>query len=61
MRYTPFAVAALMFLGVACSNDEQNTSFVSEAQAAQPAADKDYGWKTTPDFSKPQKEVRDYE
>jgi hypothetical protein len=61
MRYTSFAFAALMLFNAACSNEEGRSAFVSEAQAATPPAEKDYGWKTTPDFSKPQAEAREYE
>lgn len=60
MRYTPFAAAALLIFGAACSNDEKNASFVPETHAAQPTAQKDYGWRTTPDYSKKQVEVREY-
>jgi hypothetical protein len=60
MRSTRFAVAALMLaLGAACSNDERETSFVSEARADFTSA-KDFGWRTTPEFSAGQKEVREY-
>ena len=61
MRYTLFALAALMVLGAACSNDEQGPSLVPEAQAAQLPVQNDFGWRTTPDFSKNEPEVRDYE
>jgi hypothetical protein len=58
MRYTSFAFAALML--VACSNDEREPSLVSEAQAAVPQQQKDYGWRATPDFSAPQKDAVEY-
>ena len=61
MRYTPFALAALMVLGAACSNDEQTTSLVPEAQAAQPPVQSDYGWRTTPQFPEKEEVVRDYQ
>lgn len=60
MRYIPFAFALMLF-GAACSNDEPSASFVSEAQAVQPPAGKDYGWRTTPDFSKKQEDVHEYQ
>ena len=59
MRHTPFVVAALLVFGAACSNNDRETSFVPEAQAAAPAAEKDYGWRTTPHFK--QEEVREYQ
>lgn len=60
MRYMPIAIAALMLFGAACSNDEREPSFVSEAHAATPQQ-KDYGWRATPDFSAPQQDpVREY-
>ena len=61
MRYTPFALAALMVLGAACSNDEQTPSLVPEAQAAQPPVQSDYGWRTTPQFPEKEEVVRDYQ
>ena len=61
MRYTPFAFAALMVLGAACSNDEQTPSFVPEAQAAQPAVESDYGWRTTPHYPAKEEPGRDYQ
>jgi hypothetical protein len=53
---------ALSFVGFsACSNDEGDASVVSEARANPPAAAKDYGWRTAPDFSTQKKdEVREY-
>jgi hypothetical protein len=60
MRYTTFAVAALMLVNAGCSNDAREPSFVSEAQAAS-FTQKDYGWQTTPEFSAGQQEpVREY-
>ncbi len=60
MRCIPIALAALMLFGAACSNDEREPSFVSEAHAATPQQ-KDYGWRATPDFSASQKDaVREY-
>jgi hypothetical protein len=59
MRYTSFAIAALMLVSAACSNDEGETSFLSEAQAATPNA-KDYGWRTTAEYPAAQSEVREY-
>jgi hypothetical protein len=60
MRYTTFAVAALMLVNAGCSNDAREPSFVSEAQAAS-FNQKDYGWQTTPDFlAKPQDGVHEY-
>jgi hypothetical protein len=59
MRSTRFAVAALMLALGACSNDERETSFVSEARADYTSA-KDFGWRATPEFSAEQKEVREY-
>jgi len=60
MRYTPFALAAALLFSAACSNDDSQASFVSEAQAATPQQ-KDYGWRTTPDFATKQEEVREYQ
>jgi hypothetical protein len=60
MRYTPFALAALMVLGAACSNDEPAPSFVPEAQASPPPAQSDYGWRTTPHFPEKEEPVSDY-
>jgi len=60
MRYTPFALAALIAVSAACSNEDRETSFVSEAQAAPaPVQQKDYGWRTAADF-KPAEDVREY-
>ena len=62
MRYTPFAFAALMVLGAACTNDDQAPSLVPEAQAAaQPPAQSDYGWRTTPHYPAKEEPVRDYQ
>jgi hypothetical protein len=58
MRYTRFALAALIAVSAACSNEERETSFISEAQAA--TAQPDGWWRTPGDFSSPQEEVRDY-
>jgi hypothetical protein len=52
MRYTPFVAAALLF-SAACSNDQREASFVSEAQAAS-AKQQDYGWQTQPNFAAPE-------
>ncbi len=60
MRYTSFAIAALLAFNAACSNDERETSLVPEAQAAAPQPQKDYGWRTTPDFSGKQDEAHEY-
>jgi len=60
MRYTPFAVAALLLFSAACSNDERETSFVPEAQAASPQQ-KDYGWQTTPQYPAVEKAVHEYQ
>ena len=50
MRYTPyFVAAALLLLSSACSNDQREPSFVSEARAATPNQN-DYGWKAEPNF-----------
>lgn len=50
MRHTPyFVAAALLLLGSACSNDQREPSFVSEARAAT-AKQNDYGWKAEPNF-----------
>jgi len=50
MRYTPyFVAAALLLLSSACSNDQREPSFVSEARAAT-AKQNDYGWKTEAHF-----------
>jgi len=62
MRYTPFALAALMVLGAACSNNDQAPSLVPEAQAAQPpAVQSDAGWSTTPHFPEKEERVYDYQ
>ena len=61
MRYTPFAIAALTLFSLGCSNDDRETSLLPEAQAARPPAQNDYGWRTTPDYSKNQEDVRDYQ
>lgn len=65
MRYTPFALAALMILGAACSNDDPAPSLLPEAQAApQPAsqpAQSENGWSTTPHFPKEEEKVYDYQ
>ncbi len=60
MGYTPFALAAVLLFAAACSNDEPSTLLVRDAQAAPPPQEKDYGWKTTPDFSRRQDEAREY-
>jgi len=60
MRYTPLAAAALLILGAACSNDEREPSFVPEAQAATPQQ-KDYGWRTAPQYPAVDAEVREYQ
>ncbi len=59
MRYTLIALAAVLLFAAACSNDEPSTLLVRDAQAAPPQPEKDYGWKTRPDFSTSQAEVRD--
>jgi hypothetical protein len=60
MRYTRFAVAALIVaFSAACSNDERETSFVSEAQAAPPAT-KDSGWRAMPGLPVDETEVKEY-
>ena len=62
MRTTPFALAALVLISAACSDQEPSTTLlVREAQAAPPPPENDYGWKTTPDFNKPQTDVKEYE
>ena len=61
MRYTSFAIAALMLFSLGCSNDDRETSLLPEAQAAQPPVENDYGWRTTPDYSKKQEVVREYQ
>ena len=65
MRYTPLALAALMVLGAACSNDDPASSLVPEAQAApRPApqpAQSENGWSTTPHFPKKEEVVYDYQ
>jgi len=64
MRSTRFVAAALAITGLAfsaaCSRDEGEPSLVSEARADAPNA-KDFGWRTTPDFSAGEKDqVREY-
>jgi len=50
MRYTPYFVAAtLLLFSSACSNDQREPSFVSEAHAAT-TKQNDYGWKTEAHF-----------
>ena len=65
MGCTRFAAAALIITGfgfvAACSSSEEGeTSIVSEARANPPAS-KDYGWRTSPDFSTAEQgQVREY-
>lgn len=61
MRYTPLAAAALMLFCAACSNDEREPSLVSEAQAAAPRQQKDYGWRTAPQYRAVEVEAREYQ
>jgi hypothetical protein len=50
MRYNPIAIAVLSLVtAAACSRDEREASFVSEAQAASPRV-KDYGWRPSGDY-----------
>jgi PBP1b-binding outer membrane lipoprotein LpoB len=58
MRYAPIAVA-LMLLSAACSNEDRDASFVSEAQAAPTQPQKDYGWRTTPQYPAAEAQVRE--
>jgi hypothetical protein len=64
MRLTKLAATALAIAGLAfatgCSKEEGDPSFVSEAQAASAPAQKDYGWRTNPDFPAKQDDVREY-
>lgn len=65
MWCTRFAAAALIVTGfgsiVACSSSEEgDTSIISEARANPPAAAKDYGWRTTPEFPAVEKDFREY-
>ena len=60
MRYTPyFVAAALLLLSSACSNDQREPSFMSEAHAGT-AKTNDYGWKTQPDFPASEQAVYEY-
>ena len=65
MRYTPLALAALMVLGAACSNDDPTPSLVPEAQAAPQAAPQpaqsENGWSMTPHFPQKEEQVYDYQ
>ena len=60
MRYTPLALAALMILGAACSNDDPAPSLVPEAQAAPQPAQSENG-RVTPHFPKEEEKVYDYQ
>jgi hypothetical protein len=54
------ALAMTLVCFTACSNEEGDTSLVSEARANPPAG-KDYGWRTSPGFSSGETgEVREY-
>ena len=60
MRYTPIVLATLLLMSAACSNDERETSFVPEAQAAAPQP-KDYGWRTPPRYPAVEQAVHEYQ
>ena len=60
MRHTLFAVATLVLFSAACSNDEREPSFVTEAQAATAQGPKDYGWRTTPQYPAVEAGAREY-
>ena len=61
MRHTApyFIAAALLLFTSACSNDQREPSFVSEAQAATNKPS-DYVWKTPADFSPVEDTSYDY-
>ncbi len=55
------AITFVGFIAACSSSEESDSSLVSEARANPPAAAKDYGWRTAPDFSTQKKdEVHEY-